>query len=686
MIPYLKLNIIILSLFLLLSFSLKAQKITPAGKAAYSEAEEYMMEGEYKEALPLYLNLYEKGFKTANLNFKIGECYLNIDGQKDKAIPYLEKAIKNVSPSFSGKNLLEENAPVIAYLYLGIAYRMNYQFDKAREVFTVMFSKVDTSDSHTRMLLENHIKRCNNAEDLIKSPSLVTKNPLPEIINNTFSNSRALLLNDEKTILYMTHLKFYDALMQSVNTDGNWQEPVNLTPLIRSDGDFYITGMAADGKTLLFTAFDPYFSGEIYASSLIDDKWTTITKLNQNINTRFNETHASLSTDGKTLYFTSDRRGGLGGLDLYQSEWIGGDWGPATNLGPVINTIFDEETPFITNDGKRLFFSSQGHYNMGGFDIFCSEKIQDTWQAPKNIGCPVNTPDDDLFYYPIDSGSVAYMSVSNNETRKSDIYRYVFSKSANPSRYTLDGKLDITSDLEINADEVVVAFIEKQHNDTVAIQHLDREGRYMQKLPEGNYLIVFSDKDGIAIDSKEINIPRNFPQEKFIVNANPAEYIQLQALKFPSAKDSVSTIAPATSIDTFYIETILFPFNGSLIPDNSRVFLDAVADFINLNPGILLKINGYADAIGHSEYNLKLSYGRAKAVADYLKKLHVDPSRLSVNGFGESMPVALNISGDGSDCPEGRKYNRRVEIQFSATPQQWIFITKDSVPEEVKVK
>ena len=119
----------------------------------------------------------------------------------------------------------------------------------------------------------------------------------------------------------MNQLKFYDALMQSVKTDEDWQEPVNLTPLIKSDGDHCMTGISADGNTILLTAYDPYKSGEIFSCSFIDGKWTPITKLNTNINTRFNETHASFSADGKTLYFTSDRKGGFGGLDLYKSEY-----------------------------------------------------------------------------------------------------------------------------------------------------------------------------------------------------------------------------------------------------------------------------------------------------------------------------------------------------------------------------
>jgi outer membrane protein OmpA-like peptidoglycan-associated protein/YHS domain-containing protein len=679
MIPYLLSKTKTLPVFLFLFFSVEAQKITPVIRQMYTEAEEFMLVGEYKEALPLYINLYNKGFTTANINFKIGECYLNIPGQKDKALPYLEKTITKISPSFTGKDLTEENAPLVANLYLGIAYRIGYQFDKARKAFLSLQSVVDTTDDQIRMLLEYHIKRCQNAEDLMRSPALVTKDRLPGIINDGYSNANPLLTKDENTIFYMNHYKFYDAIMQSVREGNNWQNPVNLTPVVKSDGDQFITGISEDGKTMLLTAYDPYNSGEIYSSRFIDGKWTPITKLNSNINTRFNETHASYSADGKTLYFTSDRKGGIGGLDIYQSEMIDGDWGPAVNLGPVINTIFDEETPFLTYDGKKLFFSSQGHYNMGGFDVFYSEKKQDTWSSPVNIGYPVNTPDDELFWFPVDSGMHAYMPVIDNETRQSDIYRFAFEKSANPARYTLNGQLEPAA----GSKEITVSFIEKESKDTVASQQLDNEGRFQQKLPQGNYKVSFCDAKGNVVETREINIPRNFPQDKFILTARIIPEDTAQAIagsQIAQANQTPDTGKMAHAADTLWLENILFSFDKSTLPASCFPLLNSLADFMDRYPGTLLQITGFTDAIGREDYNLKLSMDRAMAVAGYLQKKHINPSRLTIKGLGESMPVALNSNPDGTDNPTGRKFNRRVEIQITLLPEEWILITKDIIP------
>ena len=675
----------ILPVFLFLFLSVDAQKITPVTREMYSEAEEFMLEGEYKEALPLYINLYEKGFTTANIRFKIGECYLNLPGQKDKALPYLEKAVTKISPSFTGKDLTEENAPLIANLYLGIAYRITYQFEKARSAFRSMLSAVDTSDDQIRMLLEYHIKRCNNAEDLIKSPARVQKDRLPAIINDGFPNSSPLVVNNEKRIFYMNHFKLYDAPMQSVKTDEGWQVPVNLTPLVKSDGDYFLTGISHTGDTLLLTAYDPYFSGEIFSSRFINGKWTPITKLNANINTRFNETHASFSADGNTLIFTSDRKGGMGGLDLYQSEMTAGEWGPPVNLGPVINTIFDEETPFLTPDGKKLFFSSQGHYNMGGFDVFYSEKKHDAWSSPANIGYPVNTPDDELFWFPVDSGMHAYMPVIDNETRQADIFRFVLAKNANPARYILNGQVERIPGM----DQITISFIEKENKNTVASQKLDKEGKFQQKLPQGSYELRFTDERGNFVETREINIPPNFPQDEFVLNARvtladsaeTAAGSQIAAADFvPVGKEKN---APA---DTLCLENMLFPFDKCTLASSYFFSLNSLADLMIRYPETLLKITGFADAVGKEDYNLKLSLDRAMAVAGYLQKKQVDPLRLTVKGLGESMPAALNTNPDGTDNREGRKYNRRVELEITRLPDTWIIIEKDIVPASLKIR
>jgi outer membrane protein OmpA-like peptidoglycan-associated protein/Tol biopolymer transport system component len=652
---------------ILFSPIINAQKIIPTSEDIYAEAGEYVFAGEYNEALPLYLQLYDKGFNTANINFKIGECYLKLPGQKDRAIPYLENAVKKVTNSYSGTNLNEENAPVRSYLYLGLAYQLTYNFDKAKECYNSLLQLSDTTDNPARMLATYYLKQCDNAEELIKAPADIEKEKLPENINNIFPNTRPLVITNEQLIFYINQFKFYDAVMQAAKTNEKWQEPVNITPLVKSDGDHLLTGISADGNILFFTAYDPLNSGDIYVSKKINNKWTPVIELNDNINTVFNETHASLSPDGHTLYFTSDRKGGYGGLDIYKSELIDGDWGPAVNLGPVVNTMFDEESPFVSSDGQKLFFSSKGHYNMGGYDIFYSQLENGNWMAPVNIGYPVNTPDDDLFYFPVDTGSLAYISVIDRATRQSDIFRIKLRKYANPARYTINGKVDIEEGNKILPADIQLTFIEKSNNDTIGSVTLNNEGKFEQKVPQGAFNLNFSDKEGKIFDSKELYIPPYFAQDQLVFN-------------------TTVSVTGKQYVDTLYITNILFAFDKSNLTSESILILNALAEFMIKYPQALLLITGHTDAMGSEEYNMKLSVNRAAAVASYLKKQNINPIRLAVNGLGESAPIALNTKPDGTDNPDGRALNRRVELQLNNLPENWIVIKKDNIPEYLKVK
>jgi hypothetical protein len=197
----------------------------------------------------------------------------------------------------------------------------------------------------------------------------------------------------------------------SKKIDGKWTPPEVLNPQVGSDGDFYPTALSYDGKEL-YMVRRVEGNNDLYVSILGESFWSKAVPLNSYINTRAHETHASLSIDGNTLYFTSARRGGAGNLDIYRSDRNpGGDWGEAQNLGPIINTEEDEDAPFLTTDGNRLIFCSKGHFSMGGYDIFYSDRgSEGKWTDPVNIGYPVNTTGDDLFFYPIGSGSQGYMS------------------------------------------------------------------------------------------------------------------------------------------------------------------------------------------------------------------------------------------------------------------------------------
>jgi outer membrane protein OmpA-like peptidoglycan-associated protein len=650
------------------SNTVSGQKILPSPDDLYYEALENMFADEYKEALPILLDLYQKGFQTPNICYKIGECYLNIQGQKTRAIPFLKEAVQKASKSYTGFSLQEEVAPFKSFLYLGIAYRINNDLDHALNSFDAYLHSLDREDTEGREMVKYHIDRCFNARELIASPAKFNSDTLPENINSEFSNSNPLVTPDEKLLYYMDQHKFYDAVMRAEKIDTIWQNPENLTPEIRSDGDYYLTGMSINGAQLFLTFYDPYKSGEICFTEIQNPKWNKMHRLNGNINTLFNETHASLAPNGKTLYFTSDRKGGYGGLDIYSSELTeSGEWGPAVNLGPLINSPYNEETPFVSTDSKKLFFSSQGHYNMGGYDIFYSSLSENgQWLPPVNIGFPINTTDDDLFFFPLGSGNTAYLSRFSQGSVQQNIVRYHIISFGNPARYSLNGYINLESQQDYYADNITVSFFNKDNNIKIAETHLNSDGTFIQKLSSGSFKIDFTDNNSLLL-TKNLEIPEYLPQYDLVLN-------------------ETITIKKKNVTDTLFIKNIRFDFDRSNLKEDFISYLNKLAEYMYKYHNLKLQVNGYADSRGNEIYNLALSMKRAISVRDYLLAKNITSDRIQVNAFGEQNPIAKNKNSDGTDNPKGRKFNRRVESVLSNIPQELIIIEQTDIPVELRCR
>jgi hypothetical protein len=397
-------------------------------QTTFLEAEYFLMNEDYSDALLNYLQIYEKMPDNSNIAYCIGVCYLNIPGKKNLSVNYLETASKNMSAKHKEGTLSQVNAPYNTLFYLATAYRVNYKFDKAKETF-IKYSGTLLPDDHENLdFIKHEIEVCDMAKELIANPVSFTEENIGELFNDEKSNFNPVISADNKSFAYMVSLKFYDAVMFSRFINGKWTPPVNITPELQSDGDFYISCLSADGK-LIFLSRDDNYNSDIYSSSFNGDSWTKIVSLNKNINTKYWESHGYISEDGEQLIFASDRPGGFGGLDLYLSHKVNGDWGEAVNLGPEINTQFNEDRPFLINKAKTLFFSSQGHENIGGYDLFRSDmQSNGLWSKPKNLGYPLNTPDDNVFFMPVGDGKSGYYSIMKESTGygKEDIYKITF--------------------------------------------------------------------------------------------------------------------------------------------------------------------------------------------------------------------------------------------------------------------
>jgi len=407
-----RINILIAAIFVLVP--LKGQNLRML-QSSFLEAEYFFFNEDYADALPLYMDLYEKDIDNANIAFRIGCCYLNIEGQKNLSIEYLEKASSNMSAKHREGSISQKSAPYEALFELGRSYLINNMFDKAIYAFNSYSGTLLPGDLENIAFVDQQIKACENAKKLIETPISFSMKNLGELINDDKDNFNPIVSYDGETLAFMVSLKFYDAIMISRLKNNKWGAPVNITPELEIDGNVYISSLGEDGNVLYLSKNDDYDS-DIYMSRFDGTKWLPAERLNKNINTRYWESHGYVSSDGSMLVFASDRPGGYGGLDLYVSRKVNGEWGAASNLGPEINTPFNEDRPFLLEDGKTLYFSSQGHEGMGGYDLFVSTlEPNGLWSTPVNLGYPLNDTDDNIFFMPTDKGKKGYISLQRDD-------------------------------------------------------------------------------------------------------------------------------------------------------------------------------------------------------------------------------------------------------------------------------
>ncbi len=523
-------QITILLLVILLTSETNGQN-SPDLKEMFLEAESYFLFEEYKDALPLYQILLEKDPDNDNLNYKIGICYLNDPYLKDRSIDFLEKAIKNINPKYKQNSFKERKAPAEALYFLGRAYRINNRLKDAISKFKE-FLDILNPEIYNVDLVKEQIQASKNALRLRIRPVFYISENLGDIINTPFSEINPVISGDESTLVFTKKLKFYDAVFCSKKIAGEWSYPINLTPQFGLDGNSYTTGLSYKGDEIYVYRSDGY-DGNIYVSKLIEDTWSKLEKLNENINTKYWESHASLSSDGKTLYFTSNRKGGYGGLDIYKSEKTGrGNWGPPVNLGNVVNTKYNEETPFITSDDKTLYFSSFGHFNIGDYDIFYSTiSGNGTFNKPVNIGYPINTTGDDLFYVPVGDGRYGYYSMydPDNVYGLNDIFKFEVFSERHPRKFTIKGNTRKSDDLNVNYDNIKIKLINNNTQETVAETIVNNDGTYTLNTIQGNYIIVL-EGDGIKNTSQDLAIPINNPDNviAYVSDILPEDKVLIQ--------------------------------------------------------------------------------------------------------------------------------------------------------------
>ena len=474
-------------LMLISPFGLSAQ--APKGLPDEDLADQHYEHGNFTMALPIYLALVKKEYTNYKYNFRTGMCYLRTNGHKPEAIKYFTVCTK--SPKADND----------AWLYLGEAYHVSMKFDDAIKAFTTYKLK---ADSKGKAEADHYIEQCKNGKILVANPMDVTWSNLGKEVNSEFPDYYPFVTQDESMLVYTSRRKgnvgatsvemdgyYASDIWVAKSLNGVYQKSKGAGGAVNGNYDEECTGLSADGKWMTVYVDNIATAGDIYFSNY-KASFSKLEKIESPVNDGF-ETAAALAPDGNSIFFSSKRDGGQGGGDIYMCRKLPNmKWGLPINL-TALNTQYNEEFPFMAPDGKTLYFSSEGHNSMGGFDLFYSvwDQENNTWSTPKNVGYPVNSAGDDLTISFTENNRVAYIS-SDREGGQGDldIWRVVFNEVQTVSFTTVSGNI-ITPDSTMNKADLFIEVANATTNESVGTYRPSpTTGRYVMALPPGKYVVT----------------------------------------------------------------------------------------------------------------------------------------------------------------------------------------------------
>ncbi len=568
--------------------------------------------------------------------------------------------------------------------WIGKSYQYGLDFDNALLFYNRYKDRLSRKPNYAgddkipMEMVDKSIVECMNGKEFVANPGNFSIVNIGREINSEFEDYAPVLNEQEDEIIFTTRRrdgnlnqnvaddnKPYEDIFTAKKENGVWSYARNIGSRVNTPYHDSNLALSADGKTLYILKDDG--GGDIYYCNRLDDgSWAAPVPLPGIINSSFEEKSITISKDGKTLYFSSNRPGGLGGTDLYKAtKDAKGEWTNVKNLGPTINTPFDEEGPFIDYDMVTLYFSSKGHKNMGSYDIMKSvyDPKTDKWSEPENLGYPINTPDDDIFYITSSDGKRAYYSsVREDGLGYTDIYLITTPEGMKDLEETL-AQTDPQSppvtgpvNEETPAEPLLyrITIVDEQTQAPLAAKVSLRglqdnvivgsspvaPGVYEFRItsPAQKDYRLSIEKEGYVFVNQDLTIAGRGQ-----ANVQDARTITLRRL-------DVGTRS--------VLRNIYFDYDKATFTTASYNELNKLESMMRQNPDISLEISGHTDSYGHWQYNRALSQRRAEAVKDFLTKKGIDPRRIRAVGYGESRPLASN-----DDEKEGRELNRRVEFK-----------------------
>jgi len=590
---------------------------------------------------------------------------------------------------------------------IGRAYQYGLEFENAVEYYNAYLAKLD-KDSEYRdedKIPQSQVKRriyeCENGLEFVNNArNFVITNLGNEINSNSLDY--APVINADETVMIFTSRRKEDNLNENVyddnfayedifisrKVDGKWLPAENIGETVNTLYFESSSALSADGQQLYI--YRDENNGDLFVSDRKSDgTWSQPTPVSDNINSSYSENSVSIAPDGQTIYFSSNRPGGYGGLDLYKCEKDRrGVWGKVTNLGDKINTPFDEDGVFIDHDNNTLFFSTRGRKGMGGYDIFKSvyDEENASWGEPVNLGYPINTPDDDIYFVSTKDGKRGYYAtVRNDGIGYLDIYM-VEIPDLNADNEQLDkkksskiaenGANNINRNLnkvEESKNESTQPIAGTPSNDALQPVQLLLKVEDASNQQAINASVSLKPIQGgkslkgenVAQGIYRFNILENKANDYVLaVEKNGYVYKSLK-VGIPAASAEAQEFRKKVSLDhissnyKMILNFVYFDFNSARLKESSYDELNRLKQFMNSNPGTIVEIAGHTDSVGPKAYNKQLSLERAQAIVNFLINEGVETGRLVAQGYGEEDPLASN-----DDENEGRELNRRVEMRI----------------------
>jgi outer membrane protein OmpA-like peptidoglycan-associated protein len=699
-----KRSIIFLAAFFTCSLSALAQEDSVSLSKTYLEQAELVLEASKAEDDARDLMVLAANYDPNNLkaNFEAGHLHL-ITINKDVASKYFLRVYQR-DPDY--KFDLE--------YWIARSYQFGQDFDKALEFYNKYKSKLQNKPNYqgkdrTPMTeVDRRIFECQNGKEFLSSPGLYSIVNIGREINSEYEDYAPVLNESENEIVFTSRRrddnlnqnvfddnKPYEDIFISTKNGNAWKPASNIGTKVNTPYHDSNLALSPDGNTLFIYNDDN--GGDIYYCELLNDEWSEPTPLPGIINSSYEENSITISKDEKTIYFSSNRPGGYGGLDIYRATKDSkGEWSGVKNLGPKINTEFDDSGPFIDYDQKTLYFSSKGRKGMGGYDIFKSIFNEGTgageWSEPENVGYPINTPDDDVFYVRSKDGKRAYYaSVREDGLGYTDIYMITEPqqpvtktpekqpepvkeepkkeepKKEEPKKEPVIETPPVVTKEPEPVKEPIKEPVKTESPSTLIVKVTDAETQN----PLEAKVSLKGLRDNVVVPMKS-----NGPGEYvFTLTAKGTKDYRLSVESEGYSFQNINVKLAGASVDpktvnrsvamrklqvgvVSILRNIYFDFGKASFTTEAYPELNKLEKMMQQNTSLRVEIGGHTDAVGSNAINQQLSKRRAEAVKDYLVKKGIDARRVTAVGYGETKPLASNDDED-----DGRELNRRVEFK-----------------------